>query len=527
MKSDHRSAILPFVLGIAAVLGLSLLAGRVVPDWRFLHEPLHSAVEAAGGLAAILMAMFLLQRTEEPHGGRMVMLALGFSAMGILDIAHSVSQPGQSFVLLRTAASLAGGIGFLLVCLPQNVLATAAARRWQLLGYVCAAVVLFAVWVLFSRVRLPLMTSGDRFTPLAISLNLAAGICFVIAAVRLLCGQKETEQPRILLLVGMAFLFGVANLMFPFSMLWDYTWWMWHLVRLLSYGIVLYVLVSDHQATLGRLTEALKERESAEAALRELNQTLEGRVRSQTSALRRSNEELTQFAYLASHDLQEPLRAVTGFLEILRERKSEHLDDTAKGYVKKAHDGAVRMKELIQDLLAYSRVGTEAKSLVPTDSRAVVDRVLGDLRFAIEEANAKVLCEPLPKVNCDARQLGQVFQNLVSNALKFRGATPPTIRISAKRSSGSWQFSVADNGIGIMAEFADRIFEMFKRLHTRQEYPGSGIGLAICRRIVTRHGGKIWVESSEGNGATFHFTIPAVPPGQVGTEPQQADPSNS
>ncbi len=226
--------------------------------------------------------------------------------------------------------------------------------------------------------------------------------------------------------------------------------------------------------------------------------------------LARSNADLEQFAYVASHDLQEPLRMVANFTQLLADRYRDRLDEDGVEFIEYAVDGATRMQRLIQDLLTYSRVGTRGKTFEPTDCNEVLGAAVANLQLAIEESGAVVTHEELPTVTADASQMGQLFQNLVGNAIKFRGGAPPRVHVSARRQPFRWLFAVRDNGIGIDPAFADRIFVIFQRLHNRGEYPGTGIGLALCKRIVERHGGKIWVESQPGRGATFFFTIPEL-----------------
>ncbi|MFB3892787.1 MAG: ATP-binding protein [Phycisphaerae bacterium] len=229
--------------------------------------------------------------------------------------------------------------------------------------------------------------------------------------------------------------------------------------------------------------------------------------------LARSNRDLEQFAYVASHDLQEPLRMVTGYMKLLADNYKGRLDADADEFIGFALDGAQRMRSLIEDLLAYSRVGTRGKALGPVDSKAALDNALTDLRASIEEASAVVEVGQMPTVWADQRQLSQLFQNLVGNAIKFRRpGVRPEVHVGAVRGEGEmWQFAVKDNGIGIDPAQADRLFQIFHRLCTRNEYPGTGVGLAICKRIVERHGGRIWVESKPGEGSTFCFTLPAAP----------------
>jgi PAS domain S-box-containing protein len=224
--------------------------------------------------------------------------------------------------------------------------------------------------------------------------------------------------------------------------------------------------------------------------------------------LHRSNEELERFAYVASHDLQEPLRMVGSYVQLLGKRYKGKLDADADEFIGYALDGALRMQRLIEDLLAFSRVSTRGGALVATDANVVLDRALANVRFTIDEAGAVVTHDPLPTVLADAGQLEHVFQNLVSNAVKFRSAEPPRVHISATQQESRWVFGVRDNGIGIEPQYYDRIFVIFQRLHGKQEYPGTGIGLAIAKKIVERHGGKIWVTSTPGAGSTFSFSLP-------------------
>ena len=227
--------------------------------------------------------------------------------------------------------------------------------------------------------------------------------------------------------------------------------------------------------------------------------------------LKRSNEDLERFAYVASHDLQEPLRTVASYVQLLARRYSGRLDSDATEFIGFAVDGAKRMQRLIDDLLAFSRVGTRGGEMVAVDSGPVVDRSLEDLGAAIAESGARIERGVLPVLRADPKQCQHLFTNLIGNALKFRGAAPPVVRVGAVRDGAFWRFSVADNGIGIDAQYFERIFVIFQRLHLREEFQGTGIGLAICKKVVERHRGRIWVESEPGKGSTFLFTLPAEP----------------
>jgi signal transduction histidine kinase len=247
---------------------------------------------------------------------------------------------------------------------------------------------------------------------------------------------------------------------------------------------------------------------------------VEEALKKYTFDLETSNRELQHFAYIASHDLQEPLRMVSSYLQLIDSRYKGRLDRDADEFIGYAVDGALRMKGMIEGLLAYTRVQTRAEPPQSIDAGQALDETLNNLRLSIEESGAAVTHDLLPTVSGDRTQLIQLFQNLIANALKFRGEARPVIHVSAEQRNGEGLFAVRDNGIGFDAKYADRLFRMFQRLHGK-DYPGSGIGLALCKRIVERHGGRIWAESEPGGGSTFYFTLPLAGPelpGSVGTD---------
>lgn len=229
-----------------------------------------------------------------------------------------------------------------------------------------------------------------------------------------------------------------------------------------------------------------------------------------TEELARSNHDLEQFAYVASHDLQEPLRAVAGCVQILQRKFGDRMGPGADELIGHVVDGAQRMRKLIDDLLEFSRVGTRGGKFQQLGVETSLTEALRNLAVALEESGGRVTHDPLPVVAADPTQLTQLFQNLIGNAIKFRGQEAPEVHVGAERTGAWWTVSIRDNGIGIEPQYYERLFRIFQRLHTRREYPGTGIGLAICRRIVERHGGRIWLESRPGEGTTFFFTLLAA-----------------
>lgn len=305
--------------------------------------------------------------------------------------------------------------------------------------------------------------------------------------------ESEALQPVRSIVIGLAVFTGLAVLIGIF-IAYD---GMQLLYSIRSLSVKLQEQEKTEREINARLQVELAERRSAEE---KLGRTL--------IDLERSNRELEQFAYVASHDLQEPLRKVGSFTELLERRYKDQLGPDADRYLEYIVDGAKRMSMLINDLLAFSRIGTRTRQFARADFNAVLQRTLDDLQYRIRESGAEITRTDLPVLTADETQIGMIFQNLVSNAIKFRSAEPPRVHVAARQEGDEWVFSVSDNGIGIEPSYFDRIFVMFQRLHAKSEYPGTGIGLAICKKIVERHGGRIWVESAIGKGSTFYFTIP-------------------
>lgn len=274
------------------------------------------------------------------------------------------------------------------------------------------------------------------------------------------------------------------------------------LLLIVAAGAILGVLWQRERLSQYNLLIASELKRQEEQAL------AENELRGVLEDLKRSNTELQQFAYIASHDLQEPLRMVSSFMQLLEQRYKGKLDKDADEFIGYAVEGAMRMQRMVNDLLAYSRIGTKGKPFERVDCNKILADARANLKLSIEESGASITADPLPVVDGDASQLLQVFQNLLANAIKFRGEKAPEIAIHAEPHEQEWQFSVRDKGIGLDPGYAEKIFVIFKRLHTAAQYPGSGIGLTICKKIIERHHGRIWVESKPGHGSVFYFTLP-------------------
>lgn len=293
-------------------------------------------------------------------------------------------------------------------------------------------------------------------------------------------------------------------------------------VECIKRGATDYVL----KDSLARLPEAIR-RALQEKHLLRLRRRAEEDLAKKAVELARSNADLEQFAYIASHDLQEPLRMVAAYTQLIAERYRGKLDENADKFIGYACEGALRMQTLINDLLAFSRIGRTGVTAGRVNCDAAMAEVLLNLGPAIRDCGAAVSYAPLPEVWADSSQMTQVFQNLIGNAIKFRGKEPPEILVQAEKAGQDWLFTVSDNGIGIAPESAENIFVAFQRLHTRTEYPGNGIGLSICKKIIERNGGKIWVASAASKGSSFKFTLPIHPfaekdlPGEEGAAPPE------
>jgi signal transduction histidine kinase len=415
-------------------------------------------------------------------------LVLGFMGMGIVLVFHAGSPQGNAFVDLFVASQTVGAVGAAMAWLPSRPRCLIECR-W-LMPAVALACVGLSVAILWLGPQMPIHDVDGRFSLAARLLTGSTGALFIAGAIRLAILSRRNSSPLLLSFTAMLVLFAASSFAFTSSHLWDGTWWLWHLLRLCAFLLGLMVVLRHHRAT----EEAL--RASAEA------------LSVRNVELQKTNAELDEFTRVASHDLQEPLRKLTSFSALLARDLGRDLPEKAQRDVDFIIDGAERMKRLISDLLRYSRSSRAEHRWDPVDLNASVDEVLTLYDREIEERRVRVIRADLPDVRGDRTMLTQTYQNLIGNALKFAGEGGPVVELTAEEDEDAWLLGVRDNGIGIDAEYHEQIFLPFRRLHTQAEYSGSGIGLALCQRVVERHGGRIWVESAPGQGAHFLFSLP-------------------
>ena len=531
MAKNKYLWVILLVIIIFGLLIADYFPNENLKDWLYVNDPLHSAVEAIGSTAAVFMGIVLLQKKNSDKGDIFYILALGFFGMGIIDGFHAIVHTGNRFVFLHSIAGLIGGALFSLIWLPK-IRKTFIYKDWFIYVFISAIILFGLNLTVFPEIS-PRMISAGKFLPLAININLLAGAFFVFSGIRIVSlYMNATENASELYLFAfLTTLFGGSALAFNYSSVWDFYWWMWHILRLIAYLLSLGFVMRQYQVMRNSLMLAYENLQIAQGdtqnALKELEHSQQ-LLQQKNYALETSNQELEQFAYIASHDLQEPLRMISSYLQLIQRRYTDKLDESGNEFIEYAVDGAVRMKRLINDLLAFSRVGTRGSEFKEVDLNELFKTMEHDLQFTIQENYAKINYSDFQPIIADPGQLGQLFENLIKNAIKFRKEISPQIDISmefieAKNLdekqipccptspilSDCWLFKVRDNGIGIAPEYSERIFKIFQRLHSQNEYSGTGIGLAISKRIVERHKGSIWVDSTAGEGATFYFTIDA------------------
>jgi signal transduction histidine kinase len=482
-------------LFLAAIVICSLVfhvVGNILwKDVRLISEPVHSTVEAIGAAIAIFMAIVLLWGKKEEYGGKLFPLAMGFLGMGLLDGFHAAAWFDRGFVLLHSAAGLVGSFWFSLVWLPG--LASKKNEVWKRLApwIVAGSAVLFGIWTMSARWTLPVMLQEGRFTTPAIAINLIAGVLFAVSAVRFVVDFHRSGSPEFFLFACMAMLFSIAQFRFPFSAPWDISWWLWHALRLVAYVMV--------------LGFAVFERKEAEDAIKKLNQDLQ----THAAELEASYRDMESFSYSASHDLRSPLIKLHAASRILLKNYVDRLDDDGGQLLNTIQEHAKKMERLINDLLAFSRVSTQEIQKSEINMAALAKTVFEEAKSTMDNRHVQLEMKDLPTAYCDESMMRQVFANLLSNAIKY---TQPReialIEVGGMREGDENIYCVKDNGVGFDMENADRLFNIFQRLHRQEEFEGTGIGLVVVKRIVEKHGGRVWADGRPKEGATFCFALP-------------------
>ncbi len=461
-----RSIALVLLTSVGLHVSFLVLSATVLSSWRWAHEPFHAVVEALGAFVALAMVPLLLSLERRGEGtSHNLAIASGLAGMGVLDGLHAAVHVGDLFVWLHSIATLVGGALLALCWLPRGHFA-GRLRPW-LVAAGAAGIGALSIAVQDS---LPAMTADGGFTATAKALNIVGGVLLLAAAARLLQAWRRSDNVDDLLFVLHCGLFGAAAIMFEQSHLWDLAWWGWHVLRLLAYAVaLLYVVLS------------LRRNERAVA---------------QARALERINAELERFAYVTAHDLREPARSAASMAQLALEEKGGALDAEGREWLEIIAGDSARMLALIDDLLALSRIEIDAAQFEPVALTSVAESAVKRLALAIGERGAELDIGPLPTVRGSQVQLEQLLQNLIGNAIKFCDERP-LVRVRSTDADESWRITVEDNGIGIPPQHRERALEVFARLVPRSRYPGSGVGLAICQRIVEHHGGRIAIEAAD------------------------------
>lgn len=464
------------------MLGLLVLANTALPRADWVNLPVHALVEAVGGVLGALVGALLLFSPATTEVAARRALAPGLIAMGILDLAHAACQPGDRFVWLRTASSVAGGL------LLPLAWVEVAQRPLRALTWAAAAIAVALSVVTFAAPGLaPAVLVDGTFSPMVEVLNVLGGMGLLAAA---LTFTRSTRDRRPDSALGtMCLLLGAGALLFPGSALWDMRWWFWHVVRLGASAGALYFVFD---------------------AFRRAQHELEQEVSRRTHELSAVVRELETFSDSVSHDLRAPLRPIEGFSALLLER--EDLPADVLGHLRRIQAAARRMSGLIDDLLHLSRVSRQELAHLPVDLSAVAREVWSALAAQAPGRRVELaVAEGLLALG-DPGLLRVLLENLLGNAWKFTSRTQGAkVEVGRRTRDGVAAFYVRDNGAGFDGAQAHRLFTPFERLHAEGEFPGTGIGLATVRRVVERHGGRVWAEGAPGEGATFWFTLPAPP----------------
>jgi len=496
--SDMHTAarLVGVVAPVTAVLVATFAFMSIGHEAVHVNEPAHAAVEMFGASVAFMLWLLLMLRQTGPQwGSDHLWTALAFLAMGIFDGFHASTHFAESpnrFVLTHSLAVFAGGALFTLVCLPRRSL-TQGSAWWLSLVFIVSVIGIgiYAIAFPVSESLMPQMVQAGVFTPAAKMFNVGGGIGFVIAGVYFAWRGLDPDGWETRILAALCFLFGASGIVFDLSNPWDAVWWGWHGVRVLAYAIALgyFALVYRKQSL----------------ALADAQLDLERRA----AALEASNKELEEFTYSVAHDLRTPLRAMDGFARMVMEEYATKLDEEGKRRLGVIRASAKKMGQLIDDLLAFSRMGRSEMALAEIDMTALAGDVAGELHREERSRIIEIVIASLPPVRADPAMIRQVWETLLSNAVKFtRPRAQARIEVEGRADAGENIYCVKDNGVGFDMQYVGKLFGVFQRLHGPEEFEGTGVALALAQRIVQRHGGRIWAEGKLNEGATFCFALP-------------------
>ena len=477
------------VVGVLILLPMVLKLFNLTPDSFIENIPVHSSLEAIGAAVLIILTMLIFTNfSKNPEELEYPYLGLAFFSMGFFDLIHSFTIHENSFVFSHLYSNFCGGFWYGFIVLPRKF--RQSFRTKGMLMFIMFLWLSSAIAIMAFREYLPVTVADGHFTPIAKGLNLGATIGFFLGSAILLSRKWRSGKVEFIVLALVGFILGISRLSFYSSELWSFDWWVWHGIRFIAIIILLFSIVRAFNYSIKQQGLLLENQKSI------------------IGQLATANDELSQFNFLAAHDLQEPLRKISNYAELLKKRNNEILDDRSQVYIRRIISGSTRMSGLIENISMLNQVSNSNNPFKRFKLSSVVDQVLAEMEERIIDSRARLDLDTNYMIYGDPDQVKLLLRELLDNALKFRKMDTPEVKIRVEGDDTYFIVSVRDNGIGFDEKYSDRIFKVFQRLHPKATYPGTGVGLALCKRIVDRHKGKIWVESLEGRGSTFFFSIP-------------------